>query len=129
MPTVLAGAHLRLLKSLLLALLVLALAPLAFAQQKQQILWEKMQAEITRASQELNGVMGVAIVDLTSGQKLLMNPDEVFAQATRLRSPFWPNCTPKNSRLSPAGRAGPASAICTRCGSGTWSRAVTSWAA
>ncbi len=87
MPAAVAPSHASrcIRKSLLAFLLLAALAPLAFAQQKQQVLWEKMQAEIMGAGQQLDGAMGVAIVDLTNGQKLLINPDEVFAQASSIK--------------------------------------------
>ena len=43
--------------------------------QKQQQLWQKLQVEIAQTDRELDGVMGVALTDLTSGQQLLHNAD------------------------------------------------------
>jgi beta-lactamase class A len=52
---------------------------------KQQVLWERLHAAISGVEQQLDGVLGVAILDLTSGQQLLVHPDEVFPQASSIK--------------------------------------------
>src|SRR5215467_4486333 len=52
---------------------------------KQQILWDKLAATISAADQKLDGVMGIAIEDLTTGQKYLLHADEVFPQASSIK--------------------------------------------
>ena len=52
---------------------------------KQKVLWQKLQASIQEVDQHLDGVMGVAIEDLTSGDHFLLHEDEVFAQASSIK--------------------------------------------
>ncbi|HKW18718.1 MAG TPA: serine hydrolase [Terriglobales bacterium] len=52
---------------------------------KQQVLWDKLGAEIEEVDRGLDGVMGVAIEDLTSGQKFFLHEDEVFPQASSIK--------------------------------------------
>jgi len=52
---------------------------------KQQALWEKLGSTIREADHNLDGVLGVAIEDLTSGQKFFLHEDEVFAQASSIK--------------------------------------------
>jgi beta-lactamase class A len=52
---------------------------------KQKVLWQKLQAEIEGIDQQLDGVMGVAIEDLTSGEHYFLREDEVFAQASSIK--------------------------------------------
>jgi len=52
---------------------------------KHQILWQKLGAEIGGIDQHLDGVMGVAIEDLTSGDHYFLHEDEVFAQASSIK--------------------------------------------
>jgi hypothetical protein len=44
-------------------------------QEKEQILWQKLEATINDADRNLDGVMGVAILDLSTGQKYLFHAD------------------------------------------------------
>jgi len=53
--------------------------------QKQQVLWDKMGLQIKGIEQNLDGVMGVAIEDLTSGQTFLLHQDEIFPQASTIK--------------------------------------------
>jgi beta-lactamase class A len=53
--------------------------------QKQQALWDKLEAEIRQADQNLDGVMGVAIEDLTSGQTFFLHENEIFPQASSIK--------------------------------------------
>ena len=55
------------------------------AQTKQQALWQKLEATIGDADERLDGVMGVAVEDLTSGQKFFLREEEVFPQASTIK--------------------------------------------
>ena len=52
---------------------------------KQQILWQKLEASIAEVDHNLDGVMGVAIEDLSSGQKYQLRENEVFPQASSIK--------------------------------------------
>ena len=52
---------------------------------KQQILWQKLEASIAEVDHNLDGVMGVTIEDLTSGQKYQLRENEVFPQASSIK--------------------------------------------
>src|SRR5271169_3989237 len=77
--------------SLILACSCLCLGLAAFAQtspppsEKQQVLWTKLEKSILDVDRSLDGVMGVAIVDLTDGHKYLMHANEVFPQASSIK--------------------------------------------
>jgi beta-lactamase class A len=53
--------------------------------EKKQVLWQKLQEEIRGMDQNLNGVMGLAIEDLTSGEKFFIHGDEVMPQASSIK--------------------------------------------
>jgi len=52
---------------------------------KQQTLWDHLRLAVAEEEQQLDGVLGVAIMDLNSGQQLLVRPDEVFPQASSIK--------------------------------------------
>ena len=52
---------------------------------KQQVLWQKLEASITDVDRNLDGVIGVAIQDIASGQKYLLRGDDVFPQASSIK--------------------------------------------
>ena len=52
---------------------------------KQQILWQKLETSIAEVDHNLDGIMGVAIEDLTSGQKYQLRENEVFPQASSIK--------------------------------------------
>ena len=69
---------------------ILLLATAAFCQttaanSKQQVLWQKLGNEIAEIDHGLDGVLGVAILDLTSGQTFFLHADDVFAQASTIK--------------------------------------------
>src|SRR6266550_2178215 len=66
---------------------VILLLATCFAQtpNKQQVLWQKLEASIAEVDRNLDGVLGVAIEDLTTGQKYLLHADEVFPQASSIK--------------------------------------------
>jgi beta-lactamase class A len=52
---------------------------------KQQLLWDHLRATVADVERHLDGVLGVAILDLTTGQELTLHPDEVFPQASSIK--------------------------------------------
>jgi beta-lactamase class A len=63
-------------------------APSQAGAEKQQILWSKLEARIAEINRGLDGVLGVALLDLTSGHKYLLNGDEIFPQASTIKIPI-----------------------------------------
>jgi len=71
----------------------LALSCAAFGQQKSEaprdtssdLLWKKLETRVEEIATRLNGVMGVAILDLTDGRILLRNADRVFPTASSIK--------------------------------------------
>jgi beta-lactamase class A len=71
----------------------LALSSAAFGQQKSEaprdtssdLLWKKLEARVEEIAARLDGVMGVAILDLTDGRILLHNGDRVFPTASSIK--------------------------------------------
>jgi beta-lactamase class A len=52
---------------------------------KQEVLWQKLEALVHEVDQNLDGVLGVYIVDLTTGHALSLHADEVFPQASTIK--------------------------------------------
>jgi beta-lactamase class A len=72
----------------------LAVASNAFAQQKSEpiprdtgsdLLWKKLETRVREIADRLDGVMGVAILDLTDGRSLSHNGDRVFPAASSIK--------------------------------------------
>jgi beta-lactamase class A len=53
--------------------------------EKEQILWQKLAATVGEVDGKLDGVLAVAILDLTTGQKYLLHPDEVMPTASSIK--------------------------------------------
>jgi beta-lactamase class A len=53
--------------------------------EKQQALWKKLQDHIANIDADLDGSMGVAIRDLTSGETFLLHGDDIFPQASSIK--------------------------------------------
>jgi beta-lactamase class A len=77
---------------LTLACLCLAGRLAAFAQaspplptEKQTVLWMKLEKSILDIDHSLDGVMGVAIVDLTDGHKYLLHANDIYPQASSIK--------------------------------------------
>ena len=69
---------------------MLVAAATALAEQKpasagEDLLWKKLDARIGDAVEKFDGVMGVAIVDLTDGRAILKNADHVFPTASSIK--------------------------------------------
>jgi beta-lactamase class A len=52
---------------------------------KAEVLWQKLESTIDDLDHHLDGVLGVAILDLGSGRKFLLHADEVFPQASSIK--------------------------------------------
>src|SRR5216110_1533516 len=72
----------------------LALAASAFGQHKAEVvppdtgsdlLWKKLETRVEETAARLDGLMGVAILDLTDGRILLHNADRVFPTASSIK--------------------------------------------
>jgi beta-lactamase class A len=53
--------------------------------EKQQVLWTKLEKSVLKVDSSLDGVIGVAIVDLTDGHQYLLHADDVFPQASSIK--------------------------------------------
>jgi beta-lactamase class A len=53
--------------------------------EKQKSLWSKLEFTINEIDRNLDGVLGVAIEDLSTGQKFLLRADSVFPQASSIK--------------------------------------------
>jgi beta-lactamase class A len=80
-------------RKLLLCLLPVILALPGYAQccpekpqtAKRQVLWQKLQDQLRAVDQQLDGVMGLAVKDLTSGEEFFINADEIMPQASSIK--------------------------------------------
>jgi beta-lactamase class A len=52
---------------------------------KRQVLWQKLQDELREVNHGLDGVMGLAVKDLTSGEEFFINGDEIMPQASSIK--------------------------------------------
>jgi beta-lactamase class A len=74
-----------------LSLACLFLAPAASAQsaptpsEKQQVLWTKFENSINEIDRNLDGVMGVAVLDLSDGHRYLLHANDIFPQASSIK--------------------------------------------
>ncbi|HUM05032.1 MAG TPA: serine hydrolase [Terriglobales bacterium] len=53
--------------------------------EKQQVLWQKLEASIADIDRNLDGAMGVAVLDLTDGHRYLLHANDVFPQASSIK--------------------------------------------
>ena len=54
-------------------------------QEKEQVLWQKLATTINEEDRKLDGVLAVAILDLSTGQKYLLHADEVMPTASSIK--------------------------------------------
>ena len=75
------------LKQLILILLLanMAVAQTNTAEAKRQLLWQKLETSISDVDRSLDGVMGVAILDLTDHHQYFLHADEVFPTASSIK--------------------------------------------
>lgn len=55
------------------------------AASQSEVLWQKLEGTVQQVNHDLDGTMGVAILDLTDGRKFTLNADHVFAQASSIK--------------------------------------------
>jgi beta-lactamase class A len=53
--------------------------------QKLKSLWTKLESTVNEIDRNLDGVLGVAIEDLTTGQRFLLHGDSIFPQASSIK--------------------------------------------
>src|ERR1051326_4976705 len=53
--------------------------------QKREALWQKLQQELRAVDQQLDGVMGLAVKDLASGETFFIHGDEIMPQASSIK--------------------------------------------
>src|SRR5437763_1498628 len=53
--------------------------------EKRQALWQKLQEELAAVDKGLDGVMGLAVKDLTSGETFFIHGDEIMPQASSIK--------------------------------------------
>src|SRR5438105_12125715 len=80
--------------SLLALFIALALPDSVLAQGKSEpvridtgtdLLWKKLETRVAETADRLDGIMGVAILDLTDGRALLHNADRAFPTASSIK--------------------------------------------
>src|SRR5947209_1555948 len=52
---------------------------------KRNVLWAKLESKVKAMDDNFDGVLGMAVFDLTDGKTLLLNGDEVFPQASSIK--------------------------------------------
>jgi beta-lactamase class A len=67
------------------ALMALPVRAQQNVQEKEQILWQKLAATVNEVDGKLDGVLAVAILDLSTGQKYLLHADEVMPTASSIK--------------------------------------------
>lgn len=55
------------------------------AAEKQQALWQKLRENLQSVDRELDGVMGLAVKDLTSGETFFIRGNEIMPQASSIK--------------------------------------------
>ena len=69
----------------ILLLVSSAVAQSSTAEAKRQVLWQKLEASIHEVDRNLDGVMGVAIYDLTDHKQFFLHADDVFPTASSIK--------------------------------------------
>ena len=73
------------MKSFFVLFLLVGILSAQAAPAKQEVLWQKLEANINEVDRGLDGVLGVAILDLGSGKKFVLRGDDVFPQASSIK--------------------------------------------
>jgi len=55
------------------------------AQEKTDLLWKRFENTVADTEKNLDGVMGVALLDLNTGKQFLLHGDEIFPQASSIK--------------------------------------------
>ncbi len=53
--------------------------------EKEAVLWQRLGVRVNEIDRDLDGVLGVAILDLTGGQNFMLRADDVFPQASSIK--------------------------------------------
>jgi len=53
--------------------------------EKPQVLWTKLETSIDQIDRSLDGVMGIAVLDLTDGHRYVLHANDVFPQASSIK--------------------------------------------
>lgn len=61
------------------------------ATEKRQVLWQKLQEELREVDRHLDGVLGLAVKDLTSKDEFFIHADEVMPQASSIKTAVLAN--------------------------------------
>jgi beta-lactamase class A len=59
--------------------------PSPAAGRKPQLLWQKLEQTIREGDHSLEGVLGVALMDLTTGETFFYNADEIYPTASSIK--------------------------------------------
>ncbi|HKV93298.1 MAG TPA: serine hydrolase [Candidatus Angelobacter sp.] len=81
------------MRPLIILVLVLNISGATLAQccpekptaEKRQALWQKLQDDLRAVDRNLDGVMGLAVKDITSGETFFIHGDEIMAQASSIK--------------------------------------------
>src|SRR5260370_5728906 len=93
-PKLISGVHSRNMVRNTFLYLVLAVCALPAITQccqekpkavKRQLLWKKLQEELHGVDRQLDGVLALAVKDLTSGEEFFIHPDEGMPQASSIK--------------------------------------------
>ncbi len=74
------------MRSLIAFVLLVGMAAAQGVAAKQEVLWQKLESNINDVDHSLDGVLGVAVLDLNSGKKFLLHGDDVFPQASSIKT-------------------------------------------
>ena len=55
------------------------------ATEKRQVLWQKLQQDLAAVDKDLNGILGLSVKDLTSGETFFIHGDEIMPQASSIK--------------------------------------------
>ena len=81
------------MRPLIILVLVLSVSASALAQccpekpaaEKRQVLWQKLQDDLRTVDRNLDGVMGLAVKDITSRETFFIHGDEIMPQASSIK--------------------------------------------
>ncbi len=89
MPKLVSRSHVAASLLLVMSLGILLASPAAgqtpAPAEKQSVLWSKLESSITEIDRHLDGVMGVAVIDLTDGHRYALHADDIFPQASSIK--------------------------------------------
>ncbi len=73
------------MKNVFVLLLLVGIVSAQAVLAKREVLWQKLEANINEVDRSLDGVLGVALLDLGSGRKFVLHGDDVFPQASSIK--------------------------------------------